>query len=207
MGTRWAAQVSSLVIHMASTGSCLPAPFTGLEVNSGTTNSFTHSVCTATFPEEGFIFETPKNTRAVKHVLCFPNRLSLDTAPHLKTDSSDSQLCRLFSKTNKRTHEVGGTERGSLWSHPQAHNCSRAVMRFPARSLDRRLPQATDREHNKPCDRDNGFLFCWTENKTATPQSWPGHPFTLDTELTVSATETSSVFVQWVLRCWVQNVK
>ena len=154
---------------MASTGSCLPAPFTGLEVNLGTTNSFSHSICTATLPEEGFIFETPKNTRAVKHLLCFHNRL--DTAPRLKTDSSDSQLCCLFSKTNKRTHEVGGTERGFLWSHPQAHNCSRALMRFPARSLDRRLPQATEPEHDKPRDGDNVFLFCWAENKTATPQS------------------------------------
>ena len=75
-GLTWtlrAAQVNSLVIHMASTGSCLPAPFTGLEVNLGTTNSFSHSVCTATLPEEGFIYETPKNTRAVKHLLCFHN--------------------------------------------------------------------------------------------------------------------------------------
>lgn len=74
MWTLRAAQVNSLVIHMASTGSCLPAPFTGLEVNLGTTNSFSHSICTATLPEEGFIFETPKNTRAVKHLLCFHNR-------------------------------------------------------------------------------------------------------------------------------------
>lgn len=53
----------------------------GFEVNSGiTSNTFTDSAWNATSPKEG-IFETPINTRAVKHLLCWREHLSLDTAP------------------------------------------------------------------------------------------------------------------------------
>lgn len=131
----------------------------------------------------------------VEHFSCSQDCIIRHSLP-LKYISFDSDLCCcLFSKTNKLTKELGGTQTGLLWGPPLHHNC-----RFPAQAVvwsaaffscwKRLLLHKTDSELTDPVMKRMCVSSIWQEAKLPHHQAWQSPH--LDTELIARITGTSA---------------